>query len=67
MQRIEDLVIPPAWKKVWISPHANDHIQAVGTDVARRRQYLYQATRTLIRRVAKGERTSGSPVLAKTA
>ena len=41
LQRIKDLVIPPAWKKVWISPHANDHIQAVGTDVAGRRQYLY--------------------------
>lgn len=41
LQRIKDLVIPPAWKKVWISPHANGHIQAVGTDVAGRRQYLY--------------------------
>jgi hypothetical protein len=39
--RIKELVIPPAWKKVWISPHANDHIQAVGTDAAGRRQYLY--------------------------
>jgi DNA topoisomerase I len=41
LQRIKDLVIPPAWKKVWISPHANGHIQAVGTDAAGRRQYLY--------------------------
>ncbi len=41
LQRIKELVIPPAWKKVWISPHANDHVQAVGTDVAGRRQYLY--------------------------
>jgi DNA topoisomerase I len=41
VQRINDLVIPPAWKKVWISPHPNGHIQAVGTDVAGRRQYLY--------------------------
>ncbi|MGW0160106.1 DNA topoisomerase IB [Mycobacterium sp. NPDC003323] len=39
--RIKDLVIPPAWRKVWISPHANGHIQAVGTDAAGRRQYLY--------------------------
>jgi DNA topoisomerase I len=39
--RIKELVIPPAWKKVWISPHHNGHIQAVGTDVAGRRQYLY--------------------------
>ncbi|GJF08134.1 DNA topoisomerase [Mycolicibacterium cyprinidarum] len=41
LRRIKDLVIPPAWKKVWISPHPNGHIQAVGTDVAGRRQYLY--------------------------
>ncbi len=41
LQRIKDLVIPPAWKKVWICPHPNGHIQAVGTDVAGRRQYLY--------------------------
>ena len=30
LSRIKDLVIPPAWKKVWISP-SNGHIQAVGT------------------------------------
>jgi DNA topoisomerase I len=41
LQRISDLVIPPAWKKVWICPHPNGHIQAVGTDAAGRRQYLY--------------------------
>jgi len=41
VQRIKDLVIPPAWKKVWISPYRNGHIQAVGTDAAGRRQYLY--------------------------
>ncbi|HSS23768.1 MAG TPA: DNA topoisomerase IB [Mycobacterium sp.] len=41
LQRIRELVIPPAWKKVWISPHPNGHIQAVGTDAAGRRQYLY--------------------------
>lgn len=35
------LVIPPAWEQVWICPVANGHIQAVGTDDAGRRQYLY--------------------------
>lgn len=39
--RIDALVIPPAWSEVWISPHANGHIQAVGSDAAGRRQYLY--------------------------
>ena len=41
LERIRDLVIPPAWKNVWISAHPNGHIQAVGTDAAGRRQYLY--------------------------
>lgn len=41
LTRIKDLVIPPAWKNVWISPYENGHIQAVGTDAAGRRQYLY--------------------------
>ncbi len=39
--RIRDLVIPPAWQDVWICPHPNGHIQAVGTDAAGRKQYLY--------------------------
>lgn len=43
LARIKDLVIPPAWKKVWICPYPNGHIQAVGTDAAGRRQYLYHA------------------------
>ncbi|MCV7419370.1 DNA topoisomerase IB [Mycobacterium yunnanensis] len=41
LERIKALVIPPAWKKVWISPYPNGHIQAVGTDAAGRRQYQY--------------------------
>ena len=40
-QRIADLVIPPAWKDVRICPWPNGHLQAVGTDDAGRRQYLY--------------------------
>jgi DNA topoisomerase I len=39
--RIKSLVIPPAWREVWICPRANGHIQACGTDAAGRRQYLY--------------------------
>jgi DNA topoisomerase I len=41
LARIEELVIPPAWKNVWICPHPNGHIQAVGTDAAGRKQYIY--------------------------
>jgi len=40
-QRVRDLVIPPAWTDVWITPYENGHLQAVGTDDAGRRQYLY--------------------------
>src|SRR5687768_4218073 len=40
-QRARDLVIPPAWQDVWITPHPHGHLQAVGTDDAGRRQYLY--------------------------
>jgi DNA topoisomerase IB len=39
--RIDGLVIPPAWREVWISPHPDTHIQAVGVDDAGRRQYIY--------------------------
>jgi DNA topoisomerase-1 len=41
LERIKGLVIPPAWKDVWISPDPRGHLQAVGTDAAGRRQYLY--------------------------
>ena len=41
VERIRALAIPPAWKDVWICPYPNGHIQAVGTDDAGRRQYLY--------------------------
>ncbi len=40
-KRIRALAIPPAWADVWICPEPNGHIQAVGTDAAGRRQYLY--------------------------
>ena len=41
IERIESLVIPPAWKDVWISPRAGAKLQATGVDKAGRRQYLY--------------------------
>jgi DNA topoisomerase IB len=41
LARIKALVIPPAWEDVWICPDPHGHIQAVGTDVAGRRQYRY--------------------------
>ncbi|MGG7104870.1 hypothetical protein [Rhodococcus sp. 24CO] len=32
--RIRSLVVPPAWRSVWICPYSNGHIQAVGIDAA---------------------------------
>ncbi len=41
LERIRALVIPPAWKDVWICPDPFGHIQASGYDEAGRKQYLY--------------------------
>ena len=41
LQRIRSLVIPPAWRDVWICPFANGHIQATGRDVRGRKQHRY--------------------------
>ena len=41
VERIRTLAIPPAWTEVWICPYPNGHIQAIGTDQAGRKQYLY--------------------------
>jgi DNA topoisomerase IB len=41
LERIRALVIPPAWEDVWICVRPDGHIQAVGTDDAGRRQYIY--------------------------
>ena len=38
---IESIVIPPAWKEVWISPYKNGHILACGRDAQGRKQYRY--------------------------
>jgi DNA topoisomerase-1 len=41
LQRIRLLVIPPAWRDVWICTDADGHIQAVGWDDRGRKQYKY--------------------------
>jgi DNA topoisomerase-1 len=40
-EQLDALAIPPAWTHVWIAPDPLGHIQAIGTDAAGRRQYLY--------------------------
>jgi DNA topoisomerase IB len=51
LTRIKELVIPPAWKKVWISPHANGHrtLELDDPEVVR-------AVRSLLRRRDRSER-----------
>jgi DNA topoisomerase-1 len=41
LQRIQSLVIPPAWANVRISPRSGSRLQAIGTDTKERVQYLY--------------------------
>src|SRR6476659_11323433 len=53
VERAKALVIPPAWRDVWICPWPNGHLQAVGTDDAGRRQYLYHPAWRLQRDAAK--------------
>jgi DNA topoisomerase-1 len=41
LERIKKLVLPPAWKEVWISSKKNGYLQATGIDAAGRKQYKY--------------------------
>jgi DNA topoisomerase IB len=41
LARIGELVIPPAWREVWICMDPRGHLQATGTDAAGRKQYIY--------------------------
>ncbi|MBC7633393.1 DNA topoisomerase IB [Aeromicrobium sp.] len=58
-ERCKKLVIPPAWTEVWICPVDNGHLQAVGTDDAGRRQYIYHPYWRQRRDVEKFERMEG--------
>ena len=53
IERIQKLVIPPAWENVWISPHENGHLQATGIDTKGRKQYRYHAQWNKIRNQSK--------------
>jgi DNA topoisomerase-1 len=54
--RIRSLVIPPAWKDVWICPIANGHLQAAGRDARGRKQCRYHARWREVRDETKYER-----------
>ena len=56
LARIRKLAVPPAWTDVWISPHANGHIQATGRDARGRKQYRYHARWHAVRDETKFDR-----------
>jgi DNA topoisomerase I len=49
LERIRSLVIPPAWTDVWICPRVDGHLQAVGRDARKRKQYRYHDSYRQIR------------------
>jgi DNA topoisomerase-1 len=56
LNRIKHLVIPPAWKNVWICSIENGHIQATGLDAKNRKQYRYHQQWNLLRNQTKFSR-----------
>lgn len=54
-ERIEALVIPPAWQDVKICVEANGHIQAIGRDEKGRLQYRYHDRWVNVRNAVKTE------------
>lgn len=56
LERIRRLVIPPAWTEVWICPREDGHLQAVGRDARRRKQYRYHHSYRHIRDETKFNR-----------
>ncbi len=53
IDRFKKLVIPPAWKKVWICPKENGHLQVTGIDHKERKQYLYHPEWTRLQQESK--------------
>jgi DNA topoisomerase-1 len=56
LARIKTLAIPPAWRKVWICPTPDGHIQATGLDAKDRKQYRYHPRWREVRDSVKYER-----------
>ncbi len=56
LERIRQMVIPPAWQRVWICPSPEGHLQAVGYDAKGRKQYRYHALYSAVRNHTKFSR-----------
>lgn len=69
LKYIEELVIPPAWTDVEISPHPSSKILATGFDDAGRKQYIYNPTFRAKQEKAKFDRilafANGLPMMRK--
>src|SRR5215470_2843643 len=59
LDRIRRLAVPPAWTRVWICPHPDGHIQAVGRDAKGRKQYRYHPRWRSVRDSTKYEKMLG--------
>lgn len=49
LKRIRELVIPPAWRDVWIAADPKAHLQATGRDARGRKQYRYHPAFAAVR------------------
>ncbi|MBC6998133.1 DNA topoisomerase IB [Cytophaga sp. FL35] len=58
IERINSLVIPPAWEEVRITHLENGHLQAIGKDEKKRKQYRYHSLWTKVRNQTKFYRMS---------
>jgi DNA topoisomerase-1 len=56
LARIQNLVIPPAWREVCINAAPTGRVQAIGKDAAGRWQYLYHEKHVKVREQKKFER-----------
>lgn len=56
LARIKSLVIPPAWKQVWICTNPKGHLQATGRDARGRKQSKYHPRWREVRDETKYER-----------
>lgn len=53
LARVEELVIPPAWERVWICGDDRGHVQATGRDARGRKQYRYHPAYRRLREAEK--------------
>jgi DNA topoisomerase-1 len=56
LARIRSLAVPPAWTEVWICSIEEGHLQAVGRDIRKRKQYRYHPRWREVRDCTKFDR-----------